>query len=69
MVVQFGTKFGCIFAHKQQAVQMFNMGNIIENTFSEEFLPKNDRANCVEVTFTNKDKEYERDVVTIYGDT
>ena len=69
MVVRFGTKYGCIFARPQQAVQMFGMGNIIEGSFHEEFLKLSDRANCVEVTFTNEAADYERDVITVYSDT
>ena len=69
MVVRFGTNYGCIYDHVQDPVQMFGMGNIIAGTFSEEFLKVTDRANCVEVTYTNADADYERDVVTIYGDT
>lgn len=69
MVVRFGTNYGCIYDHVQDPVQMFGMGNIIAGTFSEEFLKVTDRANCVEVTYTNADADYERDVITIYGDT
>lgn len=69
LVVRFGTKYGCIYDHVQTPVQMFGMGNIISGTFQEEFLKVSDRANCVEITFTNKDAGYERDVLTIYGDT
>ena len=69
MVVRFGTRYGCIYDHVQEPVQMFNMGNIKQGTFSEEFLKVADRANCVEVTFTNSKADYERDVLTIYGDT
>ena len=69
MVVRFGTRYGCIYDHVQNPVQMFGMGNIIAGTFTEEFLKVADRANCVEVTFTNADAEYQRDVVTVYGDT
>lgn len=70
MVVRFGTKYGCIYDHAvTNPVQMFGMGNIISGTFQEEFLKVADRANCVEVTFTNADADYQRDVVTVYGDT
>ena len=68
-VVRFGTRYGCIYAHPQEAVQMFGMGNILSGTFKEEFLKVADRANCVEVTYTNADADYARDVLTIYGDT
>ena len=69
LVVRFGTKYGCIYDHVQDPVQMFNMGNIKQGTFSEEFLKVSDRANCVEITYTNADADYQRDVLTIYGDT
>lgn len=68
-VVRFGTKYGCIYAHPQEPVQMFGMGNIISGTFQEEFLKVADRANCVEVTFNNAAAGYERDVLTIYSET
>ena len=69
MVVRFGTRYGCIYDHVQDPVQMFGMGNIVTGTFSEEFLKVEDRANCVEVTFTNADADYQRDILTVYGDT
>ena len=69
MVVRFGTNYGCIYDHTQEPVQMFGMGNIVAGTFSEEFLKVADRANCVEITYTNADADYERDVLTVYGDT
>ncbi len=70
MVVRFGTKYGCIFDHAvTNPVQMFGMGNIVSGTFQEEFLKVADRANNIEVTYTNADADYQRDVVTVYGDT
>lgn len=68
-VVRFGTKYGCIFTHPQEPVQMFGMGNIIEGSFREEFMKIADRANCVEVTFTNASADYSRDVIAVYGET
>ncbi|WP_405379561.1 host specificity factor TipJ family phage tail protein [Phascolarctobacterium sp.] len=68
LVVQFGTRFGCIYDHKSQPVQLFNMGNIIENSFQLSYLGAEDRANSIELTFVNKDKDYEKDTIVIYGD-
>lgn len=68
MVVRFGTKFGAIYSHVQPAVQMFGMGNIIAGSFSEEFLKLSDRANAVEVTYTNALAGYERDTLTVYSE-
>ena len=67
MVVRFGTKYGCIYSHKATPVQMFGMGNIISGSFQETFVKTSDRANAVEVTFTNSATGYERDTITIYG--
>lgn len=69
MVVQFGTKFGAVYSHATQPVQMFGMGNIKSGSFVQNFLKLDDRANAIEVTFTNADAGYERDTLTIYGDT
>lgn len=67
-VVLFGIRFGCVYdAPVDAPVQMFTMGNIIAGSFEEEFSQTSDRANAVEITFNNKDKEYDRDTITVYG--
>lgn len=67
-VVRRGTKYGCIFDQAAGAVQMFSVGNIKAGTFSLDYLPIEDRANSVEITFNNAQKDYERDTLVIYGD-
>lgn len=68
MVIPFGTKYGCIWDCAKQPVQMFGMGNIVEGTFQEEFLPTNDRANAVELTYMDAENNFNRETITIYGD-
>lgn len=68
-VLQFGTRFGCIWDHVQEPVQMFTMGNIISGSFTETYLAVKDRADSVELTFNNKDKDYSRDTIVAYGPT
>lgn len=68
MVIRYGTRYGCIWDSVKQPVQMFGMGNIKKGSFTEEFTQTSDRANCVEVTFTNAEHDYEREVIMIYGD-
>ena len=68
MVVRFGTRYGCVWDCVKQPVQMFGMGNIIAGSFAEEFLPTNDRANCVEVTYTDAESDYTRQTITVYSD-
>lgn len=67
LVLCFGTKFGCIWNGPKQPTQMFGMGNIIQGTFEENFMQLSDRANALEITFTNKQKNYERDTLVVYG--
>lgn len=69
MVVRFGTRYGCVWDCVKQPVQMFGMGNIIAGSFTEEFLQTSDRANCVEVTYTDADSDYSRQTITVYSDT
>lgn len=68
LVVQFGTKFGCIYDHASQPVQLFNMGNIIQGSFELSYLGTEDRADVVEVTYFDADNDYEKSVITIYAD-
>ncbi len=67
-VVRRGTKYGCIYDHVAEPVQMFSVGNIKMSTFALEYLPVEDRANAVEITFNNERKDYERDTMIVYGD-
>ena len=67
LVLCFGTKFGCIWNGPKQPTQMFGMGNIIQGTFEENFMQLSDRVNALEITFTNKQKNYERDTLVVYG--
>jgi predicted phage tail protein len=67
-VLWFGTKCGCIFDCVKEPVQLFGMGNIISGTFQEDFLQTSDRANCIELTYTDADNDYNRQTIMVYGD-
>jgi predicted phage tail protein len=47
-------------------VQLFTVSNIFQDSFSEEFLALTERANSVEITFYNEEKDYQQDVITVY---
>lgn len=65
-----GTRYSCVWDDAVSTpVQMFTMGNIVQGSFQETFLSTKDRANSIEVSFTNKDKNYQRDSVVIFSDT
>lgn len=69
MVIRLGTRYGCIWDCEKQPVQMFGMGNIISGSFQEEFLQTSDRANAVEITYTDAESDYSRQTITIYSDS
>lgn len=68
-VIPVGTRFTCVSDYQSTPVQLFTVANIKHGSFSEEFQGVEARANSVEISFLNKDKDYERDVIPVYGDT
>jgi Bacteriophage lambda tail assembly protein I. len=67
MVIQRGMKFGCICDKPSDPVQLFTMGNIVSGSFTESFLDLPERANEVEISFNNRDKNWEKDIIPVYG--
>ena len=63
-----GTRYSCTCDAPSQPVQMFNVANIALDSFKEEFLGQSDRANALEITFYNIDKDYQEDMIVVYGD-
>ena len=68
-VITVGTRFTCVSDYQSTPVQLFTVANIKHGSFTEEFQGVEARANSVEISFLNKDKDYERDVIPVYGDT
>lgn len=68
-VIPVGTRFTCVSDYQSTPVQLFTVSNIKHGSFTEEFQGVEARANSVEISFLNKDKDYERDVIPVYGDT
>jgi predicted phage tail protein len=46
-------------------VQLFNSGNIVQDSFQQSFLPMDDRATEIEVHFADRDNDYERNTVVV----
>lgn len=67
-VIPVGTRFTCVSDYQSTPVQLFTVANIKQGSFTEEFQGVEARANSVEISFLNKDKDYERDVIPVYGD-
>ena len=68
-VIPAGTRFTCVSDYQSSPVQLFTVANIKYGSFTEEFQGVEARANSIELSFVNKDKDYERDVIPVYGDT
>lgn len=68
-VIPVGTRFTCVSDYQSTPVQLLTVANIKHGSFTEEFQGVEARANSVEISFLNKDKDYERDVIPVYGDT
>lgn len=66
-VIPAGTRFTCVSDYQSSPVQLFTVANIKYGSFTEEFQGVEARANSIELSFINKD--YERDVIPVYGDT
>lgn len=64
-VVQKGTDFGVIIDKATNPVMMFDMGNIVENSFKESFLSTDERANVVEITYFDEALEYSRQTLEL----
>ena len=67
-VIMQGTRFTCVYDYAAQPSQLFTVGNIKQDSFKEEFQGTQGRANVVEISFMNAAKNYERDVLPVFGD-
>jgi len=67
VVIRRGVKYGA-FVDKQDSIisHLFTMGNIVKGSFDLQFLAKKDRANAVEIEYTDPARDYTRQVVTIH---
>lgn len=64
-----GNTISVIIDQAATPAQLFSSGNIIVDSFEETFLPYEDRAAEIEISFTNKEMEYARDTFTIFNTT
>ena len=69
-IVKRGTKIG-VFVDKEEdtntaPTHMFTMSNIIKDSFSYQFMPMKDRANVLELTYTDYDRDFTNQVVSVH---
>lgn len=67
-VIIVGTKVSCIYDYASPAVQLFTVANIKKDSFSNEYLATESRANSIEISFMNREKNYERDVLAVFNE-
>jgi len=69
VLVWYGYNLSVVIEQAASPVQLFSSGNVIENSFEEIFLPLEDRAGEIEVSYRNIDKDYEKDAVSIFNNS
>lgn len=71
VVVQMGSRFTCLVDRPSTPVQrfLFTMANIVKDSFQTEILNVDERADCVEVTYFDRDMNYGRQTVFVPGDS
>lgn len=70
-VIQIGSRFTCTVDKPRELPRqtfLVGMGNIASQTFTKEWLPMQDRANVVELTYFDEEAQYQRQTVEIYQD-
>lgn len=71
-IQQFGSEYAVIMDKKDilpAQTFTFGMGNILTDTFKQSYLPINDRANIIQVSYYDKTDEYKRTVVEVSNTT
>lgn len=67
-IVPKGTKFSVVCDKPSTPIALFTVGNITQDKFSKDYAGLTDRANAIEISFINKDKGYQKDVITVFSD-
>ena len=60
-----GTKYGVIVDKPQDPVQLFTMGNIVENSFSVDYIGKNDLALEIDAEYMDESIGYNKSSITV----
>jgi predicted phage tail protein len=68
MIVPMGLDYGVTVDQAQTPVQMFTMGNIIQDSYQETWMSLDDRANQVEIQFADSTRYYKSDNPLVFMD-
>lgn len=69
IVIPRGARIGVIINRAAEPVQMFNTANMVAGSFKRSWVETKERANYVEVSFWNKDIDYEMEIVPVKSDS
>jgi len=64
-MIQRGMNVGCLADMPADPVQMFSVGNILADSFSQSWLELKDRANVIEITYPDEATEFTRQTVEL----
>jgi len=66
-VIMRGTKFSCILDRPSEVSQLFSDANMVADSFKIDYLKQEDRANVIEVSYFDKDRDYQRESFLVFG--
>jgi len=66
-VVLRGTHFCPVFEGPGEPRDLLCVGNIVADSFREEYLSQEQRANVLEVSYWDRNRDFERETVTVYA--
>jgi len=67
MLVWNGLELSVTIDKASSPVQMFSMGNIIQSSFNQAWIPQADRASEIEVHFHDEDQDYEKRPLPVFN--
>lgn len=64
-VVLLGTRFSVVIERAAEPTMMFNVANIIQGTFTENWLPMSERANEIELSYHDRADNYAQKTIRV----
>lgn len=69
MVTVAGAEISCVVDKAESVTQLFSVGNIVAGSFKESWIEEGKKANSVEVTFYDKERDFTKTLFSIYNST
>lgn len=63
-----GSRYGVVAEMPATPVQMFSMASVTAGSFKMDYVAFADRANCIEITYQDEDRDYETQTIAVYSD-